>query len=95
MVSAQPDCDLQWFAMLNDEAIKELDKTETLSLLETRQFTFECGCTMERMLPVLAPLPKDDLDAVFGGDPHVYLDCPRCSARFQVTRELLDGFRKG
>src|SRR4051812_35591483 len=45
MLSAQPDCDMQWLAQLDDDAMRTLDERETLSLLEKRVYQWECGCS--------------------------------------------------
>ncbi|HEX8372677.1 MAG TPA: disulfide bond chaperone, partial [Chthoniobacterales bacterium] len=37
-ITAQPDCDLEWLAGLDAEAVRTIDQTETLSLLETRRY---------------------------------------------------------
>src|SRR4051812_33623783 len=66
MISAQPGCDLPWLEGLTDQAVQELDKHEQLSLLEQRFYRWECGCTQERMLAVLAPIMQTDPEGLFG-----------------------------
>jgi molecular chaperone Hsp33 len=56
MVSAHPDYDAAWFDALDDEAIRKLDQTEELSLLERRFYRWECGCSEQKMMMVLGPL---------------------------------------
>jgi molecular chaperone Hsp33 len=92
MVSAQPQCDLAWFEALNDEAVRTLDQNEQLSLLEQRHYRWECGCTQERMLAVLAPMMRADAEALFEGEESLRLSCPRCGARHVITREMLEAF---
>lgn len=92
MVSAQPQCDLKWFEQLDDTAIRLLDQTEQLSLLEVRRYRWECGCTQEKMLGVLAPIMRRDPDGLFGDDPIIRMTCPRCGARFVITREALEAY---
>ncbi len=93
MITAQPDCDMEWFDSLSDEAIREMDKTEELSLLETRQYTFDCGCSLLKLLPMLGNLSAESRDEVFGdSDAPAILTCPRCAARYAVTREMLDAY---
>ncbi len=92
IVSAQPQCDLPWLESLDDAAIRILDQTEQLSLLEVRRYRWECGCTQERMLGVLAPVMRSDPDGLFGIDPTIRMSCPRCGARYVITREALEAY---
>ncbi|MFT5467926.1 MAG: molecular chaperone Hsp33 [Verrucomicrobiales bacterium] len=94
MVSAQPDCDSDWLAALDNESILELDSAEELSLLERRHFKFECGCSLERIFPALAPLARNGLDELFQGDQSIGVTCPRCAAKWRVTREQLEAVMK-
>ena len=91
-VSAQPQCDLAWLEKLDDAAILTLDETEELSLLETRSYRWECGCTQARMFAVLASVMKSDPDGLFGEEAVVRVSCPRCGARHTVTREALEAY---
>ncbi|MEM7143764.1 MAG: Hsp33 family molecular chaperone HslO [Verrucomicrobiota bacterium] len=91
-VSAQPQCDEEWLEGLDERAIRELDDREELSLLETRYYRFDCGCTVERIYPALAPLDGPALDDLFAGEPSVPVTCPRCAASFEVRREGLEAF---
>ena len=88
LVAAQPDCDMEWFDALDADAVTALDQTEETSLLETRRFRFHCGCTLERILPVLGGW-KDRLDELFGEADFIRLQCPRCAANYEVSRDML------
>lgn len=92
MVTAQPDCDMEWFHAQTDESIREMDQTEVLSLLETRSYTFDCGCSLFKLLPVLGDLSEESKEEVFGDDESepTVITCPRCGARYLLTREMLD-----
>lgn len=90
LVSAQPQCDVAWVNSLDGEAIRRLDECETLSLLETRQYRWECGCSQARMMGVLAPVMRRDPEGLFGGDEVLRVSCPRCGMRHAVTRESLE-----
>jgi molecular chaperone Hsp33 len=92
MVSAQPDCDTQWLAQLDNDAVRMLDERETLSLLETRVYQWECGCSHERMLAILAPIMQSDPEGLFGDETLIRMSCPRCGARHTITREALEAF---
>jgi molecular chaperone Hsp33 len=92
MISAQPGCDLQWLEGLIEATVQELDKQEQLSLLEQRFYRWECGCTQERMLAVLAPIMQTDPEGLFGEEPLIRMSCPRCGARHTITRETLEAY---
>lgn len=89
-VSAQPDCDEAWLRSLDNAAIRKLDQTETLVLLERRAYRFECGCNQDRMLRVLLPPFQRDPEGLFEGGQVVRIHCPRCGARHAITREALE-----
>ena len=92
MLSAQPDCDLNWLGEQNDETIRRLDQEEELSLLETRHYAFDCGCSLFKLLPVLGSLSGETIDEVFGTSQEepVLITCPRCGAGYRLTREMLE-----
>lgn len=94
-VSAQPQCDLDWLASLDDRAILTLDQREELSLLEQRRYRWECGCTQSRMFAILAKIMRTDPDGLFGDEPVIRISCPRCGARHTITREALEAFVEG
>lgn len=92
LISAQPGCDLAWLHNLDDDRVRELDKTETLSLLEKRVFRWSCGCSQDRMFSILAPIMRNDAAALFGDDDLIKISCPRCGARHTITREALEAY---
>lgn len=88
LVAAQPDCDLAWLAALDAKSVAEIDEAEETNLLETRRFRFHCGCTLEKILPVLGTW-RERPDELFGDAREVRIECPRCAAKYAVTREML------
>ena len=92
LISAQPDCDLDWFVELDDEVVKEIDKQEELSLLETREYRYHCGCSLDRIYPIIAGMSVETLAEIFSGEETADASCPRCGARYRVTREGLEAF---
>ncbi len=90
MVSAQPDCDEEWLEELDLEKARRLDQDEELSQLEERLFRFHCGCSLERIFPAIAPLARQGLDELFLGDEAITVTCPRCAAKWRLTREQLE-----
>jgi molecular chaperone Hsp33 len=91
-ISAQPQCDLPWLTALTEADVLALDQTEQLSLLERRQYRWECGCTQTRMFAILASIMRTDPEGLFGEDESLRLSCPRCGARHTVTREALEAY---
>lgn len=95
MVTAQPGCDLAWFHDLTDESIRELDSSEELSLLEERFYSFDCGCSLFKLLPVIGSLSPGTRDEIFDNESNAAnIQCPRCGAGFVLTRELLDQYQQ-
>ncbi len=92
-ISAEPDCDEEWLMGLTAEDLPELDQKEHLTMLEQRGYVFDCGCTLERLFPVLARMPEADIDYVFAEGPAT-VHCPRCGAVYQPTRDAFDRWRR-
>jgi molecular chaperone Hsp33 len=92
MVSEHPDCDMEWLRALDVEAVRNIHQVEDINLLERRMHRWECGCSQDRMLQVLAPAYEGDGEELFGSDQKIEIRCPRCSARHTVTREALEAF---
>lgn len=88
IVAAQPDCDLEWLEGLDAEAVAKITETEETSPLESRRFRFHCGCTIEKILPILGGW-KERLDELFGDAEFISLQCPRCAAKYHVTRDMI------
>ncbi len=87
-----PDCNLPWFNGLTTEAVRQLEETETVTLMERRIHRWHCGCNQQRMMEVLAPAMREDPEALFGADPALEIRCPRCASRHAITREALEAF---
>ncbi len=88
LVAAQPDCDMEWFEALDEEAVSKIDATEETKLLETRRFRFHCGCTLDRILPVLGGW-RERLDELFADADTIRIQCPRCAAGYRVSRDMI------
>lgn len=94
-VADHPDCDTEWFNALTADAVKKIDETETLSLLERRVYRWHCGCNELRMMQVLTAPMQQDPDGLFGDQPQIEIRCPRCAARYTLTRAAMEAFVKG
>lgn len=92
MLTEHPDCDLDWLRGLTTEQVRKLEETETLVPMERRIYRWHCGCNQERMLEVLAPSMQADPNALFGDSDKLEIRCPRCGARYAITREALEAF---
>lgn len=84
-ISAEPDADEEWLRNLTLAEIPNLDEAEHLTLLETRGYVFDCGCTMDRLFPLLTRLNDEDLDYIFE-DGAATITCPRCGAIFRAPK---------
>ena len=88
LVAAQPDCDLKWLESLDEESVARIVDTEETTLLETRRFRFHCGCTIDKILPILGGW-RERLDDLFEAADFINLQCPRCAAKYRVTRDMI------
>lgn len=89
LVSAHPDYDEGWFTHLDLETVLHLESAETLNLLETRTFYWACGCSIGKISAMLAPMMKQDAEAIFGDEEVAKVNCPRCGATYPITRSEL------
>ncbi len=92
MLSAEPDCDEEWLMSLAPDEIPTLGEREHLTLLETRGYMFDCGCSVDRLYPLLGRLSDDDLDHVFA-DGLATITCPRCAAVYRTPKEHFDEWK--
>lgn len=88
LIAAQPDCDMEWFEALDEDAVAVIEQTEETNALESRLFRFHCGCTIEKILPILGSW-RERPDDLFEESDHIILQCPRCAARYTVTRDMI------
>jgi molecular chaperone Hsp33 len=88
LVAAQPGCDMKWLEALDEDAVAEIDSNEETKVLETRRFRFHCGCTLEKILPVLGGW-RERLDELFEDKDVISIQCPRCAAGYRVSRDMI------
>ncbi|MBK1791220.1 Hsp33 family molecular chaperone HslO [Persicirhabdus sediminis] len=93
LIAAQPDFDEEWLNELDEEKVAQLLQVEETKVLETRKYKFECGCSIERIMPGLLGY-KDKLDELFQNDDQLAVNCPRCGTKYELTRELILDFAK-
>lgn len=90
LITAEPDADFDWLAELTAEDVAELANKEELHQLETRRFTFRCGCSVERILPTVRAMHKDFAD-LLTEQGYIEVSCPRCGVNYHITPDMLVG----
>ncbi|BCU79190.1 Hsp33 family molecular chaperone HslO [Luteolibacter sp. LG18] len=88
LMVAQPDCDMEWFNSLDEATVAVIETAEETKLLETRRLRFHCGCTLDKILPVLGNW-RERPEELFEGEDSITIQCPRCAARYVITRDML------
>ncbi|MCH6257087.1 Hsp33 family molecular chaperone HslO [Puniceicoccaceae bacterium K14] len=92
IVTAHPDYDEEWFESLTTDDIKLFDEKEELNTLEVRPVRWNCGCNHARILRTLLPVWHQDKDELFLGEELIEVNCPRCAAKYRVSRESMEAF---
>lgn len=88
LITAEPGADEEWLRSLTPEQVAELASTEQLKTLETRRFTFRCGCTVERLLPTLRSM-RANFEDLLDKQGFIEISCPRCEAQYIITSQML------
>lgn len=88
LIAAQPGADYDWLTELTPEQVASLLETEETKVLETRKFTFRCGCTLQKILPTIQAMQKDFAD-LLAEQGYLEVSCPRCGAVYKVTPDML------
>jgi len=92
LLLSHPDCDLDWLQRASATTVRMLAETETLTLVERRQYHWECGCTQEKIMRVVAQAYHGNTQAMFAGEETIRAQCPRCAAVHTITREAMEAF---
>jgi molecular chaperone Hsp33 len=95
MISAQPDCEEGWIEALTFEDVRTLDMREQLGFLEKRVYRWQCSCNETKMMDVLTPVLRMDAEGLFGDEPAIRMACPRCGARYVISRAALEAHVNG
>lgn len=88
LLAAQPDFDEDWFHSLDAQDAAKIEQAEETKTLETRRFRWHCGCNLDRILPILGGW-REKPDDLFKGESAISIQCPRCGAKFSVTRDMI------
>jgi molecular chaperone Hsp33 len=92
MLISQPDCDEAWLKQATPDELRKISETETLGRIETRLYRWECGCNQQKMLAALAPVARADIDDLFGESEMIRVECPRCAAAHNLSRETMEAY---
>jgi molecular chaperone Hsp33 len=92
LITAHPDWDESWFKNLTAKAVEQLETTETVSLIETRRYGWHCGCNYNKILEILRSPMQSDPEALFGNEEAITINCPRCAARYRISREAMEAY---
>jgi molecular chaperone Hsp33 len=92
LLLSHPDCDGAWLRQITSAGVNDLARQETLTRVETRTYQWYCGCNQQKILGALAPLARTDLQELFGESEMIHVQCPRCGARHNLTRETMEAF---
>ena len=91
-ITAQPQCDTDWLLNLTEEAVRTMDKDEELSLLESRQYRWGCGCTPEKLYRAILPHAGADGSGLFADEDLLNASCPRCGKKYILDREQFEAW---
>ncbi|WP_309384273.1 Hsp33 family molecular chaperone HslO [Cerasicoccus frondis] len=92
LLAAHPDWHRDWFYRVQKSDIMQLDEQEDLHHIETRFIRWDCGCNDQRIFAALENVFRVQADELFAGDDIITVNCPRCAAKYGVTREALEGW---
>ena len=90
LITAEPDADYDWLNELTIDRVEQIEQEEQTKLLETRDFTYRCGCSAERIIPVVRAMTKDFAD-MLSEQGALEASCPRCGVSYTITREMVKG----
>ncbi len=92
LLLSHPDCDEAWLKQITSAGLNDLAKQETIARIESRSYYWLCGCTQQKILGALAPMARTDLKDLFGESEMIQVQCPRCAAKYSLTRETMEAF---
>lgn len=92
ILTAHPDWDRQWFKEVKQDEIAHIEDNAELGFIEKRALRWECGCNQKKVMEALGPVFQTQADELFAGDDSIIVNCPRCSSRYTVTREVLEAY---
>lgn len=90
MISAHPDWDEKWFKNLDYDQMKQLSTTEEVNLLERRFYSWDCGCSVDKMYELMVPMGLEGVESIFEDQSMITVSCPRCAGKFELSRSRVD-----
>lgn len=90
LAGAHPDYDIGWFRNLSRASMATIREKETVAPIESRSFKWHCGCSQRKIIDILVNPMRADAEALFEGDEKIQVNCPRCAAKYTVTRETME-----
>lgn len=93
LIQGLPIVDEDWLERLDAAAAREAE--EGAEQIEERRYRFRCGCDARRITLVVHEMfaGPEKLDELFGGEPEIEVQCPRCGRRWWLSRASLEGGR--
>jgi molecular chaperone Hsp33 len=85
-----PDADRDWLKRARAEEVFELEKSGDLKVLSDHLVRFHCGCDGEKINEIIARLYRERPEDLFRGEPSVEVECPRCGAKYGISRGCFD-----
>jgi molecular chaperone Hsp33 len=91
LIQGLPIVDEDWLRRLDAAAAQQAE--EGAERIEERRYRFRCGCDARRITLVVHEMfaGPEKLDELFGGDPEIEVQCPRCGRRWWLSRASLEG----
>ncbi len=92
MLVAHPDYDRTWFETVSGDEVSRVAEREELGPLERLRFRLRCGCDLKLIHRMLRGATNGDLDALYGDQEELRVECPRCASVFRVPRAEMEEF---
>lgn len=92
MLVAHPDYDAAWFETVSADEVARVAEREELGPLERLRFRLRCGCDLKLIHRMLRGATGGDLDALYGDQDELRVECPRCASVFRVPRADMEVF---
>jgi molecular chaperone Hsp33 len=89
LLLAFPDAPREWFMLAQAEEVFALEREGGMKLVNEHEVVFRCGCDARRIAQVLGSIYRERPEELFEDDPTLEAECPRCGAKYQISREDL------
>lgn len=89
LVQGLPMVDRPWLEGLEADGL-EARLSGDAEPIETRVYRLACGCALPNILVALRSIFAASSDELFGGEPEIEVQCPRCGRGYVVERRAFD-----